>query len=286
MARTVSLHDFLKDFKAGLDDKELMKRHGLSQKQLELVLRKAVEKGRLSEAEVQARRLVPAPIVPSRGSPIPAPVVPAGRRPGEPGQVHTGAAEALVSDRFGHRTYLIRRKVLKIFGGAFHVYDPAGEVVFYSRMKAFKLKEDIRVFTGEDMQTEVLVIKARQIIDFSAAYDVWDSISDEKIGVLKRKGLASLARDEWIIMDPFDRGVGTIQEDSLFLALLRRLIGLIPQRYHAQIQGRPVCSYQQNWNPFVLKITVDFSDDTEGLFDKRLGIASAVLLSAIEGRQG
>ncbi|MEW6348316.1 MAG: hypothetical protein AB1646_04600 [Thermodesulfobacteriota bacterium] len=286
MARTVSLQGFLKDFKAGLGDAELMERHGLSPRQLELVLQKAVEKGRLSEAEVSARRSMPAPIVPSRRGATPAPAVPTGSTTGGQRAVRSVETGASVQDRFSHTTYLIRKKILKIFGGAFHIYDPAGELVFYSRMKAFKLKEDIRVFTGEDMQTEILVIKARKILDFSSAYDVWDSRSDEKVGVLKRKGLVSLARDEWIIMDPSDREIGILQEDSLFLALLRRLIGLIPQRYHARIQGRPVCSYQQNWNPFVLKITVDFSDDVERLFDKRLGIASAVLLSAIEGRQG
>ncbi len=274
MSRTISLPSFLKDFKAGLDDADLMERHGLSPRQLDLVLQKAVEKGRLSEAEVRARRPTPIPIVPSRGKTV------------EPRPAKRVEMTIPVDDRFGHTTYLIRRKVLKLFGGAFHIYDPAGELVFYSHMKAFKLKEDIRVFTDEDMLTELLVIKARQIIDFSAAYDVWDARSNEKVGVLKRKGLTSLARDEWIIMDPFDRGIGMIQEDSLFLALLRRFIGLIPQKYHAQVQGRPVCTYEQNWNPFVLKITVDFSEDTEGLFDKRLGIASAVLLSAIEGRQG
>src|SRR5688500_795205 len=34
---------------------------------------------------------------------------------------------------FQHKTYLIRRKVLKLFGGAFHVYDAAGSVIGYSK---------------------------------------------------------------------------------------------------------------------------------------------------------
>ena len=41
--------------------------------------------------------------------------------------------------------YMIRRKVFRIFGGAFHIYDPAGQVVGYSKQKAFKLREDIRL---------------------------------------------------------------------------------------------------------------------------------------------
>lgn len=191
-----------------------------------------------------------------------------------------------MSDRFVHSTYLVRRKVLRLFGGAFHIYDPNGQVAFYANMKAFKLKEDIRLYTGEDMRTEVLVIKARQILDFSAAYDVVDPATNEKVGALKRKGLKSLLKDEWIFLDANDQETGLIKEDSVFLALIRRfLTNLIPQKYHGEIRGTPVCTFKQNFNPFVMKITLDFSQDTNRLLDRRLGIAAAVLLCAIEGKQ-
>ncbi|MBI4728652.1 MAG: hypothetical protein HY775_04020 [Acidobacteria bacterium] len=193
--------------------------------------------------------------------------------------------------RFGHQTYTVRRKVLKLVGGAFHVFDPAGNVVFYSRMKAFKLREDIRLYTGEDMQTEVLRIGTRQILDFAAAYDVIDSQTGEKVGALKRKGLKSLVRDHWIVMDAADREVGAVLEDSVGLAVLRRLLGLwaslvAPQRYHVEIGSRAVGTGVQNRNPFVYKVTLDFSPDTGGVLDRRLGLAAGILLAAIEGKQG
>lgn len=187
---------------------------------------------------------------------------------------------------FQHTHYVVRRKIFKLFGAAFHIYDPNGNVAFYSRQKAFKLKEDIRIFTGEDMQTEVLKILARNIIDFSAAYDVFDPVSNAKVGALKRKGMKSIVRDEWIVMDAQDREIGLIQEDSMALALIRRLLtNLIPQKYHGVVNGRQVCIFKQNFNPFVVKITLDYSMDVNGLLDRRLGIAGAVLLCAIEGRQ-
>ena len=52
---------------------------------------------------------------------------------------------------------------------AFHVYDSQENVVAFCKMKAFKLREDIRVYTSEDATNELLSIQARQIIDFSAA---------------------------------------------------------------------------------------------------------------------
>jgi uncharacterized protein YxjI len=191
-----------------------------------------------------------------------------------------------MSERFKHAQYLVRRKVFKLFGGAFHIYDPSDEVAFYSQMKAFKLKEDIRLYTGEDMTTEVLTIQARQILDFSSAYDVVDPATKEKVGVLKRKGLKSLFKDEWIFMNAQDKEIGFIREDSVLLALVRRLLtNLIPQKYYGEISGRPVCTFKQNFNPFVMKIRLDFSPDKNNLLDRRLGIAAAVLLCAIEGRQ-
>jgi uncharacterized protein YxjI len=192
-----------------------------------------------------------------------------------------------MTDRFEHSTYLVRRKILKLFGAAFHIYDPQGNVVFYSKLKAFKLKEDIRIYTGEDMQEEVLVIKARKILDFSSAYDVVDPNTNEKVGVLKRKGLKSILKDEWILMDANDQDIGRIKEDSTALALLRRFLtgSLIPQKYYGDIGGTQVCTFKQNFNPFVTKINLDFSPDTNNLLDRRLGIAAAVLLTAIEGKQ-
>jgi uncharacterized protein YxjI len=200
-----------------------------------------------------------------------------------------GPAPASNDPRFGHPQYVVRKKVFKLFGAAFHVYDPAGNVVMYSKQKAFKLKEDIRLYTGEDMQTELLIIQARAIIDFSAAYDVVDPRNGAKIGSLKRKGWKSMLRDEWLIMDAQDQEIGVIQEDSTALALVRRFIDmasmLLPQKYHIDVGGTTVATFQQNFNPFVKKLTLDFSPDTQNRLDRRLGLAAATLLSAIEGRQ-
>jgi len=191
-----------------------------------------------------------------------------------------------VADAFQFSKYLVRRKVLKLVGGAFHVFGPNGEVVLYSQMKAFKLREDIRIYTGEDMQAEVLTINARQILDISATYDVKDSTTGEKIGVLQRKGLKSILKDEWVIMDANENQMGTIKEDNMALALIRRfLTNLIPQKYTGEVNGRAACTLKQNFNPFVMKIEVDFSQDAGGLLDRRLGLAAAILLCAVEGKQ-
>ncbi|MBW3636810.1 MAG: hypothetical protein KY445_10165 [Armatimonadetes bacterium] len=186
--------------------------------------------------------------------------------------------------------FVLRRKILKLIGAAFYVHDANDAVVLYADQKAFKLKEDIRVYSGEDKTVEVLRIAARSIMDFSAAYDVYDSASNQKLGVLRRKGMKSIVRDEWQILDAQDREMGLIQEDSTVLALMRRFIEfialLVPQKYSITVGNRPVGQFTHVLNPFSSKIEADFSPDTSGVLDRRLALAAGVLMCAIEGKQG
>ena len=206
-----------------------------------------------------------------------------------PSTTHAGSARAQSAaageSRFRHSTYLVRRKVLKIFGGAFHIYDASENLLFFSELKAFKLKEDIRLYESDAKRQELLTIRARQVIDFGATYDVVDPAAG-KVGALRRKGLKSILKDEWLVLDAGDREVGKITEDSTLLALVRRfLTNLVPQKFRAEVRGQRVGSFKQRFNPFVLKLEVDLSGNTAGALDPRLAIAAAILLCAIEGRQ-
>ncbi len=194
------------------------------------------------------------------------------------------------TDRFSHRNYLVRTKILKIFGGSFDIYDPDGDLVLFASQKAFKLKEDIRLYSDKSKSEELLTIKTRNIIDFGASYEVDDTASGRRLGSLKRRGWKSIARDEWILMDATDKEIGRIREDSALLGALRRVmsvlaINLIPQNYSCEIEGEVAWTFRQNFNPFVRKIAVEFHDNGMRL-DKRVGLAAAVLLCAIEGKEG
>jgi hypothetical protein len=192
-----------------------------------------------------------------------------------------------MSERLSSPTYLVRRKVFTMAGAAFHFYNGEDRLVLFSKLKAFRLKEDIRLFTGEDMREELLAIHARKVLDISATYDVTDSQTGERVGAIQRKGMRSILRDEWILRDASDQEIGLVREDSMGLALLRRfLTNLVPQSFDIQVMGQTVATVRQNFNPFVLKLTVDFTLDPTGLLDRRLGLAAVLLLCAVEGRQG
>ena len=183
----------------------------------------------------------------------------------------------------GHR-YMIRRKILTIAGAKFHVFDPAERVVAFVQQAAFKLKEDIRVYADEAKSRELLIIQARKIIDFSAAYDVVDAVERTKVGALRRKGMRSLLRDSWEFLDANDQPLATLQEDSMAKALLRRfLTNLVPQTFHVAAGGQHLATYRQRFNPFVHKLDVSVSQGSA--LDPRLALAGGILISAIEGRQ-
>ncbi len=191
-----------------------------------------------------------------------------------------------MSGNFSLNQYLIRRKVFKLFGASFRILDNAGNLCFFVKQKAFKIREDIRVYSDESMTQELLLIKARQIIDFSAAYDVIDSATGTKLGTYKRKGFKSIIKDEWLILNNQDMEIGLIQEDNMGLALLRRfLTALIPQSFDGFLGANKVMTFRQKFNPFISKIVLDFSPDTSNLLDRKMGIAAGVLLASVEGRQ-
>ncbi|QDT63699.1 hypothetical protein [Calycomorphotria hydatis] len=181
--------------------------------------------------------------------------------------------------------YTIRKKVFALLHGHFEIFNAEGNQVGYSRQKAFKLKEDIRVYRDESMQEEWMTIKARSIIDFSASYEVVSSTTGETLGVLQRKGLSSIIRDEWIVLDENEEQVGTIKEDSLGLALLRRFASnLIPQSFTlSDNAGNEFAEFRGHFNPFVQKLTVTVDEDCP--LNPFVPLAAGILLVAIEGRQ-
>ena len=188
---------------------------------------------------------------------------------------------------FQHPQYLLKRQVLALTG-KLRFYDPHGNLVLYSQQKMFRLKEDIRIYSDETRSQELLHVQARQVIDFSASYDVFDCLSAERVGTLRRRGFRSLTLDTWDILDAAGQTLGILQEDDLVLAMLRRIFlgSFLPQNYDLLIGGQRVADLRQRFNLFRYELDLDFREDSANRLDRRLGIVAALLLGIIEGRQG
>lgn len=187
---------------------------------------------------------------------------------------------------FQHSKYLIRRKVFKLVGGAFHVYDEMGDLLLYSKQKAFRLREDFRVYSAEPGMQELLTINTPQVLDIGATYNVQDATTGEVIGAIRRKGLKSILKDEWTYLTPEGQEIGKLTEKSMSGAVLSRLVNLVPQNYVVvAADGREVAEIKQHFNPVVLKYEMRIVDPGSSI-DPRILISSGILLAGIERRQG
>jgi hypothetical protein len=181
--------------------------------------------------------------------------------------------------------FVAKRAFFNFLGVRFRIFVD-GKLVFFVKQKAFKLKEEITVYADEAQKHPRLTIMARSIIDFSATYDVTDVTTGQKVGALQRQGVKSLFRDEWHILDAQDTHSFTVKEDSGIMALIRRLLfNLIPQKFKVSAGDKQIGMMKQRFNPFLHVYDVNMGATENSELNPRLGIAAAVLLLAIEGRQ-
>ncbi|MEL7484705.1 MAG: hypothetical protein AAFN41_10150 [Planctomycetota bacterium] len=185
--------------------------------------------------------------------------------------------------------YTIRQKILKIFGAAFHIYDAEGEVIGYCKQKAFRFREKLILYTDESQNESLLTIEARTILDFGTTYDVDDG-DGTRLGSVRRKGLKSMLRDEWAVLDPGESEVATLKEDSMGKALIRRFAEpvavFMPQKFEVtHADGRHLAVFRTHFNPFVYRLGIAINQDSELPVDEMMLLATAFLIAAIEGRQ-
>tara|TARA_R110002072_G_scaffold93740_2_gene207732 strand:- start:1169 stop:1858 length:690 start_codon:yes stop_codon:yes gene_type:complete len=113
----------------------------------------------------------------------------------------------------------------------FWVTDARGNVKMYVKQKAFKLKEDIRVFSDDRQDNLLYQIKANKIIDFSASYKVTAAdghdVGVREIGVVRRKGMRSIFKATYEVCRG-DTPILIIQEANAWIKVLDALLQQIP----------------------------------------------------------
>jgi hypothetical protein len=174
--------------------------------------------------------------------------------------------------------FVIKQKKLSL-GNKYYLQDGNKRDIGFCHQKLLKLKEDIRIYTDKNMQTEMLRIKQEQILDFSGSYQVMDSQSGELIGILKRKGLKSMIKDEWIIMNRNRQEVGLIKERGGISWIIRRFIWKhLPYKYDITLGGSPVGIVTEKFKIIGDVYTIDLNQDPNHAFDRRLAMAAGLMM--------
>ena len=191
---------------------------------------------------------------------------------------------ALDADRF-EVEQLIRPMV-----NLYRISSPGGPVAFV-RQKRMAIKEDIRFFAREDESEELFRIKARSLMEFGGRYDVM-SADGAKIGVLEKVFGKSLLRSTWRILDEAEQELAVAQERSMLWAVVRRVIDAVPYGdfipivFHFTIDaadGRHLGDFTRAWG-MRDRYTLDLSGDPERMIDRRLALALAIALDALQSR--
>src|SRR5829696_6120678 len=73
-----------------------------------------------------------------------------------------GERALTVNNRFAHTRYELKRQFWKLGGANVRVFDPQGNLAFFAHQKAWKLKEDFRIYGDEAKTIELIRIGARK----------------------------------------------------------------------------------------------------------------------------
>jgi hypothetical protein len=168
---------------------------------------------------------------------------------------------------------------------------PAGSPVAYVRQKKLAIKEDIRFYADEGEKQELFRLKARSMLDFGGSrYDVLED--EERIGVLSHKFRESLLRSTWHVGGPEGEDLALARERSRAGAIARRVVDFvpyvggyvpIPYNFEILVDGEVVGGMDRKFkvrDQYVL----DLSGDRERRIDRRVAIALAIGLDALQNR--
>jgi uncharacterized protein YxjI len=198
-----------------------------------------------------------------------------------------------------HDRFILRQRIRPVIN-QYEFTLPAvdgqpGEHVAFVEQKRFKFKEDIRFYTDETKQHELMRIKARQAFDPRARYDV-TAADGTKLGEIQKVFGTSLLRSTYAIFDAQGNEVATATEKSLLVALLRRAVGFVPYvgdfadwlpiPYHFDFKhdGTVLGTHTRQAWKFRDTYTIDMSGDPQRTLDRRLILAIAVGMDALQAR--
>ncbi len=186
-------------------------------------------------------------------------------------------AQQLLSDSH----FTIKQKIIAR-APKYFVRNSSDEQVAFVQQKLMKLKEDIRIYSDESKTTEIMSIRQANIMDFSGSYNVVDSQSGEVVGILKRKGLKSMLKDEWKILDASQNEIGKIKEQGGIMWFLRRFkFPFLPYKYFIEISDQRIGTVTEKFQIAGQTYLVDMEPNAN--LDPRLSVAIGLMIDIGEG---
>jgi hypothetical protein len=201
----------------------------------------------------------------------------------------------VTDERFAHDAFFVDqliRPIVNLYRISTLGADGSGpgQPLAFVRQKKLAIKEDIRFFADETEAEELFRIKARAVFEVRGRYDV-TTPEGERIGLVEKVFGISLVRSTWRIYDANEQQVALAQEKSIPLAVLRRVIDLVPYgtlipivfQFTILMDGREVGELRRPIglrDRYILKL----DGDPDRRIDRRVAVALAIALDALQSR--
>jgi uncharacterized protein YxjI len=178
------------------------------------------------------------------------------------------------------RNYVIKRRFWSFLERIFRVFTADGQLIMYIKHPILKLREEFMVYEDEAQTRPLLKVKSRQVIAINFSYDVEDIASGRLLGSVQKKGLSSLVRDKFIILDPTGAEIGYAEEQGA--SVLRRFFPFLTSKHAIFVGGGQVAYIKQRFRFFTKEFEVDLEPSQ---LDPRFVLAVALLALMAEARR-
>nr|HEX4313931.1 hypothetical protein [Kofleriaceae bacterium] len=176
--------------------------------------------------------------------------------------------------------YTIKRPFWSVFERTFRVFTRDHQMIMFVQHPVLKLREEFTVYADEAKSQPLLLIKARQAIAINFSYDVTDISTGQLLGSVQKRGLASLVRDKFLILDPTGAEIGYAEEQGA--SILRRIFPFLTSKHAIFSNGQPVAFIRQIFRFFTKEFSVDLQPTQ---LDPRFTLAVALLALMAEARR-
>ena len=174
---------------------------------------------------------------------------------------------------FSHASYTLVRPLFS-WSRVYRVFAPDGSLSGVVEQPWFRLRTELTLYADEAQTEPIFVIKNRRLAAVNMEHDLFDARTGQRLGVLRTRGLRSLFRDTWDILDADERPAGLMIEDGPWF--WRRIAKFIPGRHHIELGGRTVAHIEQVFHFFRREFELDILQVDDPI-EPRFAIACALI---------
>jgi len=176
-------------------------------------------------------------------------------------------------EAFSHPSYTLVRPLFS-WRRIYRVFAPDGSLSAFVEQPWFRLRTELTLYADESQSQPILIIKNRRFAAVNMEHDLFDAQTGLRLGVVRTRGLRSLFRDTWEILDADERPAGMMIEDGAYF--WRRILKFIPGRHRIELGGRTVANITQVFHFFRREFDLDLIQQDDPI-EPRFAIACALI---------